>query len=73
MYIIIVVDVNGYKEILGLWIDDNKSGSFWSNVFEDLKERGVEDIYYLYMSTDGITGFKGSLEGVFPRTQSQRY
>ena len=70
VYVIIGVDVNGYKEILGLWIDETESGSFWSNVFEDLKERGVEDI--LYMSSDGIAGFKGSLERVFPKTQSQR-
>ena len=70
VYVIIGVDVNGYKEILGLWIDDTESGSFWSNVFEDLKERGVEDI--LYMSSDGIAGFKGSLERVFPKAQSQR-
>lgn len=70
VYVIIGVDVNGYKDILGLWIDKTESASFWSNVFEDLKERGVEDI--LYMSSDGIAGFKGSLERVFPRTQSQR-
>ncbi len=70
IYIIIGVDVQGYKEILGMWIDKTESGSFWSNVFEDLKERGVEEI--LYMSSDGIAGFKGSLERVFPKTQSQR-
>ena len=70
VYVIIGVDVNGYKDILGLWIDSTESASFWSNVFEDLKERGVEDI--LYMSSDGIAGFKGSLERVFPKTQSQR-
>ena len=53
-----------------MWIDDTESGSFLSNVFEDLKERGVNDI--LYMSIDCISGFKGSLERVFPKTQSQR-
>lgn len=70
VYVITGVDVDGFKEILGLWINDTESGSFWSNVFEDLKERGVKDI--LYMTSDGIAGFKGSLERVFPRTQSQR-
>lgn len=70
VYVIIGVDVNGYKDVLGLWIDNTESASFWSNVFEDLKERGVEDI--LYVSSDGIAGFKGSLERVFPKTQSQR-
>ena len=70
VYVIIGVDVHGYKEILGLWIDKTESGSFWNNVFEDLKESGVQDI--LYMSSDGIAGFKTSLDRVFPKTQSQR-
>lgn len=70
VYVIIGVDVDGYKEILGMWIDKSESSSFWSNVFEDLKERGVADI--LYMCSDGVAGFKGSLERVFPKTQSQR-
>ena len=70
IYIIIGVDSFGYKDILGMWVNETESASFWTNVFEDLKERGVEDI--LYMSSDGIAGFKGSLETVFPKTQSQR-
>ena len=70
VYVIVGVDVNGYKSILGMWIDESESASFWTSVFEDLKARGVEDI--LYMSSDGIAGFKGSLETVFPKTQSQR-
>lgn len=70
VYVIIGVDIYGYKEVISLWIDNTESGSFWNNVFEDLKERGVEDI--LYMSSDGIAGFKGSLEHIFPKTQTQR-
>lgn len=70
VYVIIGVDAYGYKEILGMWIDATESATFWTNVFEDLKERGVKDI--LYMSSDGIAGFKNSLERVFPKTQVQR-
>ena len=70
IYVIIGVDAYGYKDILGMWIDKSESASFWTNVFEDLKMRGVEDI--LYMSSDGIAGFKGSLETVFPKTHAQR-
>ncbi len=70
VYVIVGVDVNGYKDVLGMWIDNTESANFWTNVFEDLKTRGVKDI--LYMSSDGIAGFKGSLETVFPKTQSQR-
>lgn len=70
IYVIIGVDSEGYKDILGMWVDKTESGSFWSSVFEDLKNRGVKDI--LYMSSDGIAGFKGSLERVFPKTHAQR-
>ena len=70
VYVIIGVDAHGYKDILGMWIDKSESASFWTGVFEDLKARGVEDI--LYMSSDGIAGFKGSLETVFPKTHAQR-
>lgn len=70
IYVIIGVDAQGYKEVLGMWIDKTESANFWSSVFDNLKERGVKDI--LYMSSDGIAGFKGSLERVFPKTQTQR-
>lgn len=70
IYVIIGVDVFGYKDVLGMWTDRTESASFWTSVFEDLKARGVKDI--LYMSSDGVAGFKGSLETVFPKTQSQR-
>ena len=70
VYVIIGVDAHGYKDILGMWIDKSESANFWTGVFEDLKARGVEDI--LYMSSDGIAGFKGSLETVFPKTHAQR-
>ena len=70
IYIIVGVDESGYKDILGMWIDISESASFWTGVFEDLKARGVEDI--LYVSSDGIAGFKNSLETVFSKTQAQR-
>ena len=69
-YVIIGVDAYGMKEILGIWCDATESASFWTIVFEDLKERGVEDI--LYTTSDGIAGFKGSLETTFPKTKNQR-
>lgn len=69
-YVIIGVDVNGIKDILGIWCDKTESATFWTSVFEDIKARGVEDI--LYTTSDGIVGFKRSLETVFPKTQVQR-
>lgn len=70
IYVIIGVDASGIKDILGMWIGETESGSFWNNIFEELKERGVKDI--LFMCSDGIAGFKDSLESVFPKTQAQR-
>ena len=69
-YVIIGVDCNGMKDVLGMWCDRTESASFWTTVFEDLKARGVKDI--LYTTSDGVAGFKGSLENVFPKTQAQR-
>ena len=70
VYVIIGVNKDGYKDILGLWIDKTESASFWTGVFEDLKARGVQDIFY--MCSDGIAGFSGSLETAFPKTFPQR-
>lgn len=70
VYVIIGVDAFGYKDVLGIWMDKNESATFWTEVFEDIKSRGVKDI--LLMCSDGIAGFKGSLETVFPKTQAQR-
>ncbi|MBR3229342.1 MAG: IS256 family transposase [Clostridia bacterium] len=70
VYVILGVNKDGYKDILGIWIDKSESASFWTGVFEDLKQRGVQDI--LYVTSDGIAGFKGSLEKAFPKTNSQR-
>lgn len=69
-YVIIGVDCKGMKDVLGIWCDKTESASFWTTVFEDLKHRGVEDI--LYSTSDGVAGFKGSLETVFPKTKTQR-
>ena len=69
-YVIIGVNAQGIKEMLGIWCDKTESASFWTTVFEDLKKRGVKDI--LYSTSDGIAGFKGSLETVYPKTKAQR-
>lgn len=69
-YVIIGVDANGLKEVLGIWCDKTESASFWTSVFENLKQRGVKDV--LYTTSDGVAGFKGSLENAFPKTKAQR-
>ena len=68
MHIALGVRPDGIKEILGMWIDDTESASFWLSVFNELKSRGVQDI--LIAVTDGLTGLK-AFETSFPRTTHQ--
>lgn len=70
IYIIVGITLEGYKEILGFWIDKSESATFWTTILEDIKKRGVEDI--LYMSSDGVAGFKNSLNTTFPKAKAQR-
>lgn len=49
VYVMIGVDTQGYKDILGIWTSDTESASFWGDIFEEIKSRGVEDILFLLM------------------------
>jgi putative transposase len=60
---------DGLKEILGMWINETDSASFWLSVLTDLKARGVEDI--LIACTDNLTGFTKAIAEVFPQTITQ--
>lgn len=68
-YSVLGINVQGHKDILGIWIGENESASFWLSVCNDLKNRGVEDI--LIASKDGLTGFSDAINSVFPRTSIQ--
>ncbi|CAA7603397.1 Transposase, mutator type [Acididesulfobacillus acetoxydans] len=68
-YSVLGLDVQGRKDILGIWIGESESASFWLSVCNDLKNRGVEDI--LIASKDGLTGFSEAINSVFPRTSIQ--
>lgn len=68
-YSVLGIDIHGHKDILGIWIGENESASFWLGVCNDLKNRGVEDI--LIASKDGLTGFSEAINSVFPRTSIQ--
>lgn len=59
----------GYKEVLGMWLCQHESASFWMNVLTDLKSRGVEDI--LISSTDNLKGFADAINTVYPHTKTQ--
>lgn len=70
-YVVLGVNENGYKEILGIWIGENEIAKFWLSVLTDLKNRGVKDI--LIICSDGLSGIKQAIESAFPNTVHQRY
>ena len=72
VYVMIGIDIIGHKEVIGTWLgDSNGEGAyFWRQIFEELKQRGVEDI--LYVSMDGLKGLEEAINEVYPRTQTQR-
>lgn len=69
-YVVFAVNLQGRKEVLGIWIGEAESSKFWMSVLSDLRNRGVEDI--LIVSVDGLAGFQEAINAVFPRTDVQR-
>lgn len=69
-YIVLGIDKEGYKSVLGIWIGENESSKFWLGVLNDLKQRGVNDI--LIMCSDNLTGIKQAIETAYPNTIQQR-
>ena len=70
VYVALGLDIEGNKEIIGFWIGDSESSSFWYGILEEIKERGVKDI--IFLCTDGVAGFKEILEASYPKTIHQR-
>lgn len=68
-YSVLGITMDGYKEILGIWIGENESSRFWLSVCNDLKNRGVEDV--LIACKDGLSGFSEAISTVFPKTEIQ--
>lgn len=69
-YVVLGVDVDGNKDILGIWIGENESSKFWLGILNELKNRGVEDV--LMFCVDGLTGLKEAIEAAFPKSEIQR-
>ena len=69
VYIAIGIDMEGFRDVLGMWIGENESAKFWLSVMNDMKNRGVQDI--LIASVDGLTGFPDAISAVFPKTELQ--
>lgn len=69
LYSVLGINLDGRKEILGMWLSDSESASFWTTVCNELKNRGVEDI--LIACRDNLSGFSSAIETVFPKTEQQ--
>lgn len=69
-YIILGINAEGFKKILGIWIGENESAKYWLGVLNELKQRGIKDI--LVMCSDNLTGIKDAINTGFPNTIQQR-
>ncbi len=69
VYLALGITMEGYKDLLGLWVGENEGSKFWLNILSELKNRGVQDI--LIACVDGLKGFPDAIESAYPKTQVQ--
>jgi len=69
IYLALGVNIDGHKELLGMWISENEGAKFWLGVLTELQNRGVKDI--LIACVDGLKGFPDAIQAVFPSAQVQ--
>lgn len=69
VYIAIGIDLDGKKDVLGMWLGENESAKFWATVLNGLRNRGVEDIFIA--CTDNLNGFSDAIAAVYPKTDIQ--
>ena len=69
VYTVLGVDLDGHKDVLGMYIEETEGARHWLGVLSDLQQRGVKDI--LIACTDNLKGFPEAIEAIFPRTDVQ--
>ncbi len=69
VYIALGINLDGRKDVLGMWVGENESAKYWATVLNGLKNRGVEDIFIA--CTDNLTGFSAAIGAVFSKTEIQ--
>jgi transposase-like protein len=70
IYVILGYDVNGVKDILGIWIGESEGKHYWMQIFDEIKNRGVEDV--LFISMDGVSGLEEGAKSIFKDVVVQR-
>ena len=69
-YVMLGYDPDGYKEILGIWLNETESKHIWMQIFDEIKQRGVEDIFFISM--DGVSGLEDGAKEIFKGVIVQR-
>ena len=70
VYVVLGYDINGIKDILGIWIGESEGKHYWMQIFDEIKNRGVEDI--LFISMDGVSGLEEGAKSIFGNVVVQR-
>ena len=70
VYVILGYDLKGQKDILGLWLSPSESKNQWMQIFDEIKARGVEDVFFISM--DGVSGLEDGAKAIFPNVVVQR-
>lgn len=70
VYVILGYDVDGVKDILGIWIGETEGKHYWMQIFDEIKARGVEDV--LFISMDGVSGLEEGAKSIFKDVVVQR-
>jgi len=69
-YVVIGINDDGFKDVLGIWVGENESSKFWLKVLTDMKNRGVEKVHIF--SVDGLSGFEQAIKASYPNSVVQR-
>lgn len=69
IYLALGINLDGQKELLGIWLNENEGAKFWLSVLTELQQRGVKDIFIA--AVDGLTGFPEAINTVYPKTKIQ--
>ena len=70
VYTILGYNLQGKKDILGLWLNETESKNVWMQIFDEIKQRGVEEIFFISM--DGVSGLADGAKSIFPNVIVQR-
>ena len=73
IYLALAINMNGYKELLGIWIAAREGSKFWAKVLTEMNNRGVKDVFVFCIDgcIDGVTGFPDAIRGIYPKSDIQ--